>query len=173
MIRPASLALVALACCLGTACAGSETQDLLGTSSNGRTSKDASAQDDEDDDAGTSGDAGGGPFGSCDDEKEPNDDEDDANLLKTCLQGTVGASDAVDVLSLRIPKNAKSPTLTVTGIVRVEGQSEDESFVIATAAGAPYASRAIPTSNAPYVLRVSSTLLNGLPSPWTISFTTP
>lgn len=169
MVRSASLAFVALACCLGAACAGSETQDLLGSSSSGRTSKDASSQDD-DDDAGTSGDTGAGPFGPCDDEKEPNDDDDDANTLKTCLQGTVGASDAVDVLSLRIPKNAKSPTLTVTGVVHVEGESEDESFVIANTLGAPYASRSIPMSDA-YVLRIASTMSNQLPSPWTIAFT--
>ena len=163
----------AIACCLETSCAGSEPQELLEPSaSDDAPSDDASSS--TKDDGGTPADGAAAVPGICSSEVEPNNDRARANVLSTCLQGTLGSQDPVDFVSFRVPATAKKATVTFTGTLRIDIHSKDGTATLYAGAGSPSVSQTLKSADDPYFFQLTPIVLGVIaPSSWTVTYADP
>lgn len=115
---------------LALACGGADKQDVLdapsaSTGSSGTTSTSGGATSGGTTSGGTtsSGGADGGTSSGgagCESETEPNDNENQANLLSSSLCGQIGTNSDVDFLTFTLPMSAKTMKLTFDGPVTLK-----------------------------------------------------
>jgi hypothetical protein len=143
MLRSLSGLLLASATSLSVGCAGAETQDVLSrdtsgqaaTSSSGNASSSGNGSSSGDTTSGgTSGDtSSGSPIGTCNQEKEPNDDRSEANRLAPALCGTVSSEDRRDFLTFRLQASTRRLALRFSGQVRLRVEVGNEKIELTTA----------------------------------------
>lgn len=169
------LGLVSLAG-VASACAGAETQDVLldpnapsssGTSGTiGGSSSGTSGSSGSSGSSGTS--SGGTETGStdCEQEDEPNDGKQAANVLDPARCGTLSKSDQKDFLKFRLKSDTRTLSITFTGRVRLRIDVRGESTVELT----PDSAGVVPFVNdEDYSVEVSALTETSSSVPWRVA----